>query len=101
MAKSFQRRMTIDDLPLFASDLEIGIAVVGEQRAEHWASITVKRLETFPGFPKIDEAHGGRYVPAVKRYYEALYGAPGGQKPRVEDRPENPDAWRRPRGKKP
>lgn len=66
-------RITWDDLPLFASDEELGSAVVGPDRATHWARVTVKNLERQAGFPRFDEAHGGRYTPAVRRFYEVMH----------------------------
>jgi hypothetical protein len=70
-------RITWDDLPLFASDQELGAAVVGPERADHWARVTVKNLERQSGFPKFDEAHGGRYTPAVRRFYEVMHDGRG------------------------
>lgn len=68
-------RITWDDLPLFASDYDLGAAVVGPDRASHWATVTVKNLEKQVGFPRYDEAHGGRYTPAVRKFYEVMHTA--------------------------
>lgn len=68
-----QARITWEDLPLFANDMMLGAAVVGPQGASHWAKVTVKNLERVPGFPKYDEAHGGRYTPAVRKFYEVQH----------------------------
>jgi hypothetical protein len=88
------RIVSFDDLPLFASDAEIGAAVVGAAKANHWASVTVKRLELQPGFPRFDEAHGGRYTPGVRKYYEVKHGSlNAGEQLRVPEKPEDNSAW--------
>jgi hypothetical protein len=92
---------SFDDLPLFASDAEIGAAVVGAAKAKHWASVTVKRLEQLPGFPRFDEAHGGRYTPGVRKYYEVKHGSlTAGDRLRVPDMPEDNSAWTSRRSKR-
>jgi len=89
------RPVSFDDLPLFASDVEIGAAVVGAAKANHWASVTVKLLERQPGFPRFDEAHGGRYTPGVRKFYEVKHGSlTTGDRLRVPERPEDNSAWR-------
>lgn len=89
------RQLTFNDLPIFASDLDIGNAVVGPAKAKHWASITVKILERMPGFPRFDEAHGGRYAPGVRKYYEVKHGdLTAGNRLRVPELPEDPSAWK-------
>ena len=87
------RTTRFDDLPLFASDLELGAAIVGPAGANHWASVTVKSLELMPGFPRFDPAHGGRYSLGVKRFYEHHHGGDPASRPRVQDGQENPTAW--------
>jgi hypothetical protein len=84
---------TIDELPLFATDVEIGTAVVGIDRAEHWARVTVKNLEKQVGFPKFDEAHGGRYTPAVRRFYETFHGTQPLARASVQPMPEGTQGW--------
>lgn len=84
---------SFEDLPLFATDLEIGAAVVGGARADHWAKVTVKGLERQAGFPRFDEVHQGRYTPGVKKFYERLHGAPAGQLPMAQETPEDHGSW--------
>lgn len=87
--------VSFDDLPLFANDVEIGAAVVGAAKANHWASVTVKLLERQPGFPRFDEAHGGRYTPGVRKFYEVKHGSlTAGERLRVPEKPEDSSAWR-------
>lgn len=86
---------TLDELPLFATDHEIAEAVVGPERAKQYL-LSIKLLEKLPGFPPHDPAHGGRYVPAVKAFYDVRSGL----SPATLTRPagqENPAGWNAPR----
>lgn len=87
-------RSRLDDLPLFATDLEIAAAVVGEKRAAKWVKERLPALEKVPGFPKIDAFHGGRPVPLVARFYANFLGIGAEGLP---DGEEHPDAWHRKR----
>ncbi len=67
--------ITLDELPLFAEDREIARAVVGAsaEKISHW-------LESLPllerdGLPKKHPVYG-RYVPAVRQFYDRRYGLP-------------------------
>jgi hypothetical protein len=62
-------RLTLDDLPLFASDEDLAVAIVGPERAGDFLK-TLPTLER-RGFPPRSEAFGGRYVPLVRDYFEA------------------------------
>lgn len=64
--------LTAPAMPLFATDLEIGAIVLGKARAEWFAKIAHK-LEA-KGLPPPCELHGGRYLPAVLKWYDARYG---------------------------
>jgi hypothetical protein len=64
--------VTLDRLPLFADDASIGVALLGPGRAHEWDKIA-DLLET-RGLPKIDSLMGGRYVPAVKAFFDRDYG---------------------------
>lgn len=77
---------SLDKLPLFASDQELAIAIVGRKNATHWRKFVLPALER-GGFPKVDTLHIGRAVPLVKRFYEHYFGltlgwamAPDGEK---------------------
>jgi hypothetical protein len=64
--------LTFAELPLFASDDELGVALLGRARSALWHS-----LVTFfeqQGLPKNDPHMGGRYVPAVKAFFDRQYG---------------------------
>jgi hypothetical protein len=60
-----------DDLPLFASDREIGLALLGPEKAGEWPG-QAGLLEPL-GLPKIDARFGGRYTPAVKAFFDFEY----------------------------
>ena len=62
--------MTLDDLPMFATDAEIARAIVGPERAAQWREERLPALAAKPGFPPIDPFHGGRPVALVKRFYD-------------------------------
>jgi hypothetical protein len=47
----------LDDLPLFADDLVLGAALLGEARASEWPNL-VPMYER-RGFPKVDPVMGG------------------------------------------
>jgi hypothetical protein len=63
---------TLENLPLFASDAEIGAALLGAKRASEWKALAP--LYERQGFPKIDPVMGGRYVPAIKAFFDKQYG---------------------------
>ncbi|SIO56272.1 hypothetical protein SAMN05443247_08241 [Bradyrhizobium erythrophlei] len=65
-------RLTMDTIPLFADDEEIGEAVLGFDRRREFRGLA--ELHEPAGMPKIDPAWGGRYVPAVKAYFDRRYG---------------------------
>lgn len=90
-----KHRIKWDDLPLFASDAEIGTAVLGPVRAGEFHGMATL-LERF-GFPKIDPRAGARYTPAVKRYWDAEYGLVDG-KPKNPGGVERPETWTRKTG---
>jgi hypothetical protein len=73
-------------LPLFASDLEIAMAIVGAKNAARWVRDKPPTLSKKPGFPAVDDFHGGRPVPLVRLFYnnylgirDGMTGVPGGK----------------------
>jgi hypothetical protein len=84
---------SIESLPLFATDEVIGAALLGADRVQEWRQI-VPLLEA-RGLPKVDPLMGGRYVPAVRAYFDHQYGLDrNGSLPLAPDGTENFDAWR-------
>ena len=80
------RPRTIDNLPLFAADEDISVALMGPGKASEWrqrAALLEPR-----GLPKVDAMMGGRYMPAVKRFFDNEYGLIGDTMLAVPDGPE-------------
>lgn len=67
----------LDKLPLFATDLEIAIAIVGKKYASLWKRDALPILER-RGFPRFDALHQGRPVPHVKQFYALYLGITAG-----------------------
>ena len=67
----------LDSLPLFATDREIAIAIVGKGKASYWITAVLPKLER-SGFPAEDPLHTGRAVPLVRRFYEGYFGMTAG-----------------------
>jgi len=63
--------LTLAELPLFASEEDIAGALMGPGKASVFRAI-VPLLER-RGFPQIDDLMGGRYVPAVKAFFDREY----------------------------
>lgn len=69
------REVGLDSLPLYASDEQIGAAILGKARAKEWCVIALG-LER-KGLPAVDPIHRGRFVPAVRQWYYARHGIGG------------------------
>ncbi|WP_292571122.1 hypothetical protein [Mesorhizobium sp.] len=67
----------LDKLPLFATDLEIAVAIVGKQNASRWKRDVIPVLE-HKGFPRFDALHQGRPVPHVRQFYACYLGLAAG-----------------------
>lgn len=86
----------LDALPLFASDMDIAVAIVGKKDASKWIVDRLPALESKVGFPKIDPIHGGRAVPLVRLFYQNYLRLPkDGKGP--ADGVEDESAWTRSR----
>ena len=93
----FGRGIPIEQLPLFANDREIGAALLGFERACEWKALAP--LYERKGFPKIDPIMGGRYVPAIKAFFDYQYGL-GSIIPTASDGTDRPDTWKTPVGQR-
>jgi hypothetical protein len=72
----------------------MGAALLGAERVQEWRQIA-PMLEA-RGLPKVDTLMGGRYVPAVKAFFDHLYGLDrGGDVPLAPDGVEDFVGWRR------
>lgn len=67
-----RRPLTLNDLPLFAQDQDIGEAVLGYSRRDEFSGFAA--LCERDGMPKINPLWGGRYVPAVKAFLDSEHG---------------------------
>ena len=83
---------SLDALPLFATDKEIAVAVVGGANAENWRRNVLPILEG-RSFPRVDSLHGGRPVVLVKQYYQAYLGVADTQVVTGADVKEDDEAW--------
>jgi hypothetical protein len=84
----------VESLPLFATDDVIGAALLGPGRETEFKQMAP--LLEARGLPKIDELMGGRYVPAVKAFFDHQYGLDrGGAVPLAPDGMEDFEGWRR------
>ncbi|MBB3743759.1 hypothetical protein FHX10_003258 [Rhizobium sp. BK591] len=86
-------------LPLFATDKELAIAVVGKERASMWIKAVIPQLER-KGFPRIDPLHDGRPVPLVMRFYDGYFGITAGLQAVAPDGEERLGTWKRDSGKR-
>lgn len=87
-------------LPLFATDREIAIAVVGKERAAMWTKVVIPQLER-KGFPRIDPLHDGRPVLLVQRFYDGYLGITAGFQVAAPDGEEKLGLWKRDRTRRP
>ncbi len=85
-------RQGLDQIPLFADDAAIGEALFGPERACEWGSIA--SLLEGRGLPKIDPLFGGRYVPAVRAFFDHMYGLHRNAPPLAPDGTEDFENWR-------
>ena len=81
-------------LPIFATDLQLGAAIVGKQRAAMWMKSVIPQLER-RGFPRIDPLHDGRPVPLVKQFYDGYLGITAGFAVGAPDGEERLDTFRK------
>jgi hypothetical protein len=94
-----RRRITFEDLPLFADERSLSEAFLGPGKYRHWRAV-VQVLEV-KGFPKIDGLMGGRYWPAVKAFFDREYRVSGDQQVSAPHAPAELGAYsaRRRKGK--
>jgi hypothetical protein len=92
------KNLTINDLPLFATDEQIGEAVLGWDRRKEFSGRA--QLHERDGMPKVSPVWGGRYVPAVKYYFDRDYGLVAGSPLRQASFvPDGNERWPRGNGK--
>jgi hypothetical protein len=90
-------RITLENLPLYADEASIAVAILGRKRTGEWSQIAA--LLEARGLPKIDDLMGGRYVPAVKAFFDKEHGLTGAASPLAPDGTEDLGAWKRKRAR--
>jgi hypothetical protein len=89
----------LQGIPLFATEDVIGAALLGADRLKEWRQIAP--LLEARGLPKIDPMMGGRYVPAVRAFFDHQYGLVRGiDVPLAPDGVEDFGSWKRQRQKR-
>jgi hypothetical protein len=91
------RFKTLDQLPAFASDDDLATALLGTGKITVFRAV-VPLLE-HRGFPKIDGLMGGRYVPAVKAFFDREYHVQGEAQVSAPHAPAELGAWKKQRGR--
>ena len=92
----YGRHMTdpLTQFPLFATDKELAVAIVGKERAAMWIKVVIPQLER-KGFPRVDPLHDGRPVPLVRRFYDGYWGVTAGFHASVPDGEERLGTFKR------
>lgn len=81
-------------LPMFATDQQLAVAIVGKARAAMWIKTVIPQLDR-KGFPRIDPLHDGRPVPLVKKFYEGYFGITAGYAAAAADGEERLGQWKK------
>lgn len=84
----------LSKLPLFATDKQLALAIVGRQRASMFVKTVIPQLER-KGFPRIDPLHAGRPVPLVQKFYEVYFGITAGFAAVAPDGEERLGEWKK------
>lgn len=66
-----KRSRPLHELPLFASEEDVASALMGPGRLGHWRALAP--LLEGRGLPKIDAEMGGRYTPAIRKFFDQQY----------------------------
>jgi hypothetical protein len=87
------RFRTLDQLPAFASEDDLATALMGTGKTTAFRQI-VPLLER-RGFPTIDGLMGGRYVPAVKAFFDREYSVQGAAQVSAPHAPAELGTWKK------
>ncbi|KQR77547.1 hypothetical protein [Rhizobium sp. Leaf341] len=79
-------------LPMFATDKQIAVAIVGKERADLYVKTVIPQLMR-KGFPHIDPLHDGRPVPLVRKFYDGYFGITAGFAATAPDGEERLGQW--------
>ena len=86
------RFRSLDNLPLFASDDALAVALIGCGKIEEFRAL-IPLLER-RGVPTVDATMGGRYVPAVRRFFDREYSVTGESQVRAPHQPAKLGTWK-------
>lgn len=86
----------LSKLPVFATDRQLAVAIVGKERADMWIKIVIPQLER-KGFPRVDPLHDGRPVPLVEKFYDGYFGITVGFAAAAPDGEERLGEWKKSR----
>jgi hypothetical protein len=89
-----EQSSALSALPLFATDQQLAVAIVGKPRASMWVKTVIPQLER-KGFPRIDPLHDGRPVPLVRKFYDGYFGITAGFAATAPDGGEDLSVWKR------
>jgi hypothetical protein len=73
MTRAAVKTTTWDHLPLYATDAQIGEALLGPRDAWQWTQLMVPALEK-RGLPALNAYNGRRYCPAVRSFLDRQEG---------------------------
>jgi len=95
--------LLVDRLPLYATDAELGAAIMGPRAAEWPIVLRLWQARKTPKFPVVNKLTGGRFVPGVLEFLEKLEGLrDGGADEPANDFDREVEAWNsRPRSRRP
>lgn len=79
-------------LPMFATDKQIAVAIVGKERAAFYVKAVIPQLMR-KGFPQVDPLHDGRPVPLVRKFYDGYFGVTAGFSAAAPDGEERLGQW--------
>jgi hypothetical protein len=87
-----KRHHSLDELPLFASEEAISAALMGPGKTTEWRQIAP--LLERRGFPTIDGLMGGRYVRAIKAFFDREYAVHGASQVSAPHAPAELGTWK-------
>lgn len=92
------RFQPLEKLPLFASEEAISAALMGPGKTTEWRQIAP--LLERRGFPTIDGLMGGRYIWAIKAFFDREYCIHGASQVSAPHMPAKLGTWKGHRGRR-
>jgi hypothetical protein len=85
--------LLVDRLPLYATDAELGAAIMGKRAAEWPLVLRLWEARKTPKFPEVNKLTGGRFVPRVLEFLEKLEGLGDGGAEPANDFEREVETW--------